>query len=338
LLAGWRDTLLLIREFGWPLLSFALVILGGGSTYYLLARNSPDAIPTWAESIYHVVGLTFLQPIEDFPTKSILQAYFFLMPLIGIAVLAQGVAEFGAQFFNRTARNKEWEMAVASTFDNHIILVGLGHLGFQAASNLIEIEQEIVVIEAEPKADLLKIIQDQGVPVIMDDANLETTLEAAGVTRAKAIMLCTQNDSINLQIAVKARALNPDIRVVVRIFDHDFAGAIQEQFGFTAMSSSQISGPSFSAAAAGVDITRPITVLGESLSLAMLEIGKHSDLNGMTVGDIETRFNVSVVLWQHDREVDYHPAPGTLVGPRETLGILAGLTEITKVLKANQSG
>ncbi len=43
--------------------------------------------------------------------------------------LAQGLTEFGALLFNRRLRSKEWEMVVASTFSNHIILVGLGHLG-----------------------------------------------------------------------------------------------------------------------------------------------------------------------------------------------------------------
>ena len=55
------------------------------------------------------------------------------MPIIGIGILAQGLADFGSAIFNRKTRNKEWEMAVASTLNKHTILVGLGHLGYRVA-------------------------------------------------------------------------------------------------------------------------------------------------------------------------------------------------------------
>ena len=33
--AGWRDTLLLLKEFWLPLFIFFLLVIGGGGTYYL---------------------------------------------------------------------------------------------------------------------------------------------------------------------------------------------------------------------------------------------------------------------------------------------------------------
>lgn len=103
------------------------------------------------------------------------------------------------------------------------------------------------------------------VPVIKDDATRQLALESAGVTRTRTIVLCSQNDSVNLQIAVKARSMNPNIRVVIRIFDDDFAQSLQQQFGFQALSSTSMSAPAFAAAVAGADITRPLTVEGGGL-------------------------------------------------------------------------
>ena len=131
--ASWRDSWVLLREFRWPLAAFLLAIFGGGTLYFLLARTSGEleTPQNIAESVYLVLALVFLQPINEFPQTWYLEFFYFLMPLVGIGILAQGVADFGVLFFNRRARTKEWEMAVASTFTNHIILIGLGHLGFR---------------------------------------------------------------------------------------------------------------------------------------------------------------------------------------------------------------
>jgi hypothetical protein len=85
--------------------------------------------------VYHILALTLLNPIEEFPSTWYLEIFFFIMPVVGIGILAQGLADFGILFFNRSERSKEWEMAVASTFSNYIVLIGLGHLGFRVANH-----------------------------------------------------------------------------------------------------------------------------------------------------------------------------------------------------------
>ena len=83
------------------------------------------------EGIYDVLTITFLNSAVQFPSDLKLQLFFFLMPVLGIGILAQGLAEFGVLFFNRRSRGREWEIAVASTFADHIVLVGLGHWDFE---------------------------------------------------------------------------------------------------------------------------------------------------------------------------------------------------------------
>ena len=303
--------------------------------YYYWAGLSGEPLDSVLESIYLVVSLTFFQPLVPFPKDWHLQLFFFLMPVFGIGLLAQGVAEFGVLFFNRRARGKEWEMAVASTYSNHNVLIGLGHLGYQAMLNLLDLHQEVVVIELDPKSDLLEAARDKGVPVIVEDANRESALEAAGVKRAKSILLCTQNDSLNLQIAVKARALNPDIHVVVRIFDHDFAEAIRKQFGFLAVSSSQTAAPAFAAAAAELEVTRPVHIAGHSLRLAMLHIKADSKIANIKVEELEQKYDTTIVLLQHEDETDLHPAGDKFILENDQIVILAEKEAFTKLLDAN---
>jgi Trk K+ transport system NAD-binding subunit len=335
--ASLRDTWLLFREFRWPLLAFCAATGGGGILYYDLSHRAGEPIGNPIEAIYHILGMTFLQPVAEFPRAWYLELFYFLMPIIGIGILAQGVAEFGVSLFNRRTRSKEWEMAVASTYSNHLILVGLGHLGFRVVQNLHQMEQDIVVIEKNPKAELVSAVRGWGIPVLEDDASRQAILETAGVPKARAILLCTQNDSLNLQVALKARSLNKQIHIVVRIFDDEFAQALHDQFGFTAMSATGMAAPAFAAAAAGVEITRPIVVEGQALSLARLNITPLSLLAGLTIGQLEIRYDVSVVLLRRKDDPDIHPAAERSLEAGDVLAVLGGPAEISALLNDNSS-
>jgi voltage-gated potassium channel len=333
--ASFRDTWLLLREFGWPLILFTIAVIGGGIFYYRLSILAGEPVSNLLESVYQVLLLTFLQPLGDFPRAWYLEIFYFAMPLIGLIILSQGVAEFSAMFFNRRQRSKEWEMAVASTFQHHHILIGLGHLGFRVANSLHEMGQDVVVIELNPSADLVASVKKLGIPVIQDDAAREAALESAGIHRARTVLLCTQNDSLNLQVALRARRMNKNINVVVRIFDNDFATALQEQFGFTAFSATQMAAPIFAAAAAGVDMTQPITIEGQPLSLAKMNIRASSKLVGMSVSQLEEKFNVSVVLLRRGNSDDLHPAASVELHSNDILAILGGPAEITRLVQEN---
>jgi voltage-gated potassium channel len=306
--ASWRDTLLLLSEFRTALLVFLSAILGGGVLYFLIAERVGEPLRNFSEAIYIVLSLAFFQPPGEFPESPYLEVFFFIMPLIGIGSLALGLADFGYLFFNRRARSKEWEMAIASTLDKHHILVGLGHLGFHVVQHLKgAMNQQMAVIELDPSADLITAVQEMDIPIIHDDASRESALEAAGVQQASSIILCTQNDAMNLKIALKARSLNPDIRVVIRIFDDDFAQALTQQFGFTALSGTGLAAPAFAASATDSEITLPISIEGESLSLARITVSPGCLLEGKTVGQIEDGYIVSVILVRHDGKSDFHP-------------------------------
>jgi len=319
---GWRDTLLLFREFRQPIFLFLLTIIGFGWIYYLLAQSTHEPITSLPEAIYLVLTLTFLQSSGSFPKDWFLQAFFFIMPIVGIAILAYGLADFGTLFFNRKARSKEWEMAVASTFKNHIVLLGLGHLGYRVVVQLLEFQQNVVVIELEPKRDLVEKVRSLGVPVIQDDGTREVVLKSAGVEHARSIVLCMQDDSLNLQIALKARGLNPRIQVILRIFDDDFAESLQKQFGFKAISATGMAAPIFASAATNIDMTPPLIIDNQPNSLAQFKIDEHSRLVGKTIQEIEDEFTISVVFIMMDGHKELHPKGSIRVSAGDTLAIL----------------
>lgn len=333
---AWRDTFLLFRVFGRPLAFFGATILGGGAVYFWLSAKVGEPMESLPAAIYLLLTLAFLQPSGEFPHHPILQIFYFFMPLIGLATLAQGLADFGLLLFNRRNRNKEWEMAVASTFNKHTILVGLGHLGFRVIKHLHELEEPVVVIDLNPRPELVAAVQELDVPVIQGDASLQSCLEAAGIRKARTIILCTQDDTLNLQIAVKARGLQPDIRVVIRIFDDEFAQSLQQQFGFLALSATGMAAPTFAAAAAGADITRPINIEGQALSLARLTVNPGARLIGMDIGQVEQTYDISVILLKRGGESDLHPAGSRKISPQDCLAVIGSPTRINTLVHDSQ--
>lgn len=334
-----RDTLLLLRQFFWPVVLFSLAVLVGSFIYHDIAKKSGEAVGAAhiSEAIYQVLGLTFFSPLGDnLPNDFRLKLFYFIMPVLGLMFLAMGIADFSILLFNRRKRSKEWEMAVASTFRHHIVLIGLGHLGFRVTKELHELDLDVVVIELNPDEELVGYTKRSGIPVIPGDGRRESNLQAAGIEKARALVIATQHDSMNLQIAFTARKLNPDINIVVRIFDEAFAKALEKQFGYRAFSATGMSAPAFAAAAANVDITRPITVEGESFSLARIDIAPQSRLVDLTVEEIEQNYNVSVVLLRRDHESEYHPASERRLCDTDVIAVLAGHQEISHLVDDNR--
>jgi len=336
--ATWRDTLILLNEFKTPLFIFIIAIIGGGLLYYAIANGvgEKNLVHSPSEAIFIVLTAAFLQPSGEFPKHYALQLFHFFMPLVGIIILAQGLADFGSLLFNRRARSKEWEMAVASTMKKHIVLVGLGHLGYRVAQRLHEMGKSVVVIELAAATHTVIAARGMGITVIEEDARNSTALEGANIRSAQTIILASQNDAMNLQIALKARSLNPNLQVVIRIFDEDFAHALHDQFGFIALSATEMAAPVFAAAAAGADVTNPISIEGQQLSLARLTIASTSSLARKTVGYVEDNYHLNVILLRHDHSSEMHPSDSVLLNTGDTLAVLGGPEELSKLMQDSQ--
>ncbi len=334
--AAWRDTLILLKEFQLPLLFFTVAVVGGGFAYAAIADLVGAPVRSLTEAIYIVLTAAFLQPVGEFPEHLGLQMFHFLMPLVGIIILAQGLADFGVLLFNRRARSKEWEMAVASTMNDHIVLIGLGHLGYRVTQRLHEMGKNVVVVELNLGKHTTAAAREMGIPVIQGDARNPGALEAANIKDARTIILASQEDAMNLQIALRARSLNPTVQVVIRIFDEDFAHSLQDQFGFVALSATEMAAPVFAAAAAGADVTSPISIEGQQLSLARLTIPISSSLADKTVGYVEDNYHLNIILLRHDHQSEMHPTDLRPLHAGDTLAVLGGPEELSRLMQDNQ--
>ena len=330
-----RDTLVLFNEFKDTLFGFSFALLFGGWLYMQLSARAGQTL-SFIESTFLALSMIFLQANSDFPAEWYRQIFFFVMPVIGLALIARG-ADFGVLLFNRRLRGEAWQMAAASTFSNHIVLIGLGHLGFRITAELQKLGEDIVVVEQNPAEALLQQVEALEIAIIKGDATKPATLESAGVARARVIIVCTSNDTLNLQMAIKARALNPTARIMVRVFDEDFARQIENQFGINyVFSASTLAAPSIAGAATLSDVSSPIALSGRTLSLARFTIKKSTPFANLTIEEFENKYDVTIVLLERGGQADLHPHNHIRLSAGDNLAIFAEPATLNKISRANR--
>ena len=340
LVKNWRDFRVLVRAFSRPVFLFLGTLAACGLLYWFLADLSgiPEK-PKPVEAIFLVLQMMFLQANMNFPEPWYLQIFLFLMPVIGIMLLSAGAANLGVKLFNRSARGQDWEVALASTYSDHVIVCGLGKLGYRVVLQLLDFGQAVVAIEREAERDFIPLVRERDVPVIIGDARQREVLRKAGVERASAVVCATQDELANLDVALDARELHPDIKVVLRMFDETLANKVEKGFGIhTAFSMSALSAPAFAAAATRAHIDYSFYVGGTLLHVSQINIEANSPLLGMVLEDAERKFNLTVVMHQTDGELRLHPTSDEVVKENDTLVVFATLETLGRIGGTNHAG
>ncbi|HEY0808418.1 MAG TPA: NAD-binding protein, partial [Pseudonocardiaceae bacterium] len=126
-----------------------------------------------------------------------------------------------------------------------------------------------VVVRSKTDADGQRFAQLTGVE-LMEAAQLdELTLRAAGVAEAGALALVDQDDIGNIHAALRAYELNPDLRMVVRMFNMSLGHRVRTLFSdCTVLSDAAMAAPSFVAAALGELAPTHVRLPGRTLYLA----------------------------------------------------------------------
>ncbi len=96
----------------------------------------------------------------------------------------------------------------------HIIVAGAGRVGYRIADVLRELQLPFVMIELDHRR--IDQARERGLPIIFGDAAQPVVLEAAGVGRARLLLVTTPVLGVSKAVIEHARRLNPDVRVVVR--------------------------------------------------------------------------------------------------------------------------
>lgn len=332
-----RDTSALLNEFKVPLMLFVLVTVGGGFLYGELHVLAGKPRVPYIELPYIMVALMVLEQPLDLPLEPQLLIFWYVMPPLAVFILGRGASDFIRLFFDRSGRRNAWEEAVAYTYRNHIIVLGVGHVGLGVVRTLVDMGFEVVAIDNVVTQELDEELSRLSVPIIVGDGRTEAVLEKARITYADAFMACTSIDYVNLEAIMRARDMNPDARIVARMFDSRSADQLKRFMGVKAvMSSAQLAAPVFAGAAVGIEITQSLTVKGQEYSMVRLTVAGGSFMDGATIDTLQRSQEMDIVLHERDGAIDVHPDSQIVVSAGDTLVVFAHHPKITDVVARNR--
>jgi len=218
----------------------------------------------------------------------------------------------------------------------HIVVVGLGNVGTRVMWQLNDLGIEVVAIDKDPQARGAAIARQLGIPLIVGDGAQEETLQAASVATCQALVVVSTDDVTNLQAALHGREINDDLRVVLRLFDGDFANRIQRTFNIgTSHSVSYLAAPAFAASLMDRQVIATIPVDRHVLLVAEVVVAAGSTLDGKAVGTVDAGPGVRVIAFARAGEPRpiWLPAPAYRMTERDRLTVVARRSGLSWLLK-----
>jgi voltage-gated potassium channel len=206
----------LLRRVLRPVAAFAAVVVVGVAGFVVLAGVGIVDAAFWLVDPTSV-ELHFAE--HDGPERA--AKALSIAVRVGLVVTSIWIGEtavkaaFGGQIqqeFKRMRNEKR-----VDELSDHVIICGYGIFGRTVATHLREDGHDVLALEID-SAEFEGIDTDD-ILAMEADARQESALREAGIEDAQTVVAAIDNSNANIQIAITASQLAPDVRVIVRVGD-----------------------------------------------------------------------------------------------------------------------
>jgi Trk K+ transport system NAD-binding subunit len=334
---AWLYLFVVLKEFKWTIFFLFIAVGIGGYLHWITPQPELNgARPSVFMALFGAWMMLFATPLFLPPAAWYLEVVAGLYPLLGVLIIGEGIVRFALLMVSRRRGEKEWMKVMASTYRDHVILCGIGHLGFRVLQSLVQQGRPVVAIEKDAQSHFLEQAKATGVPILVRDMKDDATLLDAGVKHARAILIATNDDIANVEVALDARRLNPKIKIAMRQFDQQMASKFKDAFGLEfAFSSSALSAPTVAAMALDCHVIAAFDVAGVPHVAAEVRIGRRSLIVGRTIGELESLHHVRVLCrTPRGQQPESPPSPATVITDGDLLLVHSSADEAEKLAKA----
>lgn len=192
-------------------------------------------------------------------------------------------------------------LVIYDTNYNPVVVLGGGKVGMAAVDALHAKGMAVHLVEKnEALRERLAAVPDR--LIIGDAADLAVIMEA-GIAEAPSVLLTTNDDAVNIYLAVYCRRLNPKLRIVSRITHERNLEAIHRAGADFALSYTSLGVESVYALLRG----REMVLLGEGVEFFALDMP--SGLAGRTLAEagIGARTGLNVIAVESEGETSTNP-------------------------------
>ncbi|WP_335144014.1 potassium channel family protein [Nostoc sp.] len=211
---------------------------------------------------------------------------------------------------------------------DHVVLIGLNRVGQRVAALLQEFKQPLVGISSTAlNADFLNKI-----PLIID--NIADALGKVNLANSKSVIVVTDDDMENLEIALMAYAKSPTTRVIIRTYDQYFRDNVARLFPYAqVICTSAISAEVFAAAAFGENILSLFNFDTQTILVVEYMIEAGDTLNGLLLAEVAYGYGVVPILYQSLKRspVKLMPSDHTQLAVGDRLIVLANSNSLQRI-------
>ncbi|MBW4703542.1 NAD-binding protein [Micromonospora sp. RL09-050-HVF-A] len=295
--------------------------------------NARAVAVSWTEALYLTLVTTLSGQDPDVTKPAAAQIMQVVLNLAGLALIPLITAVVVDGIVN--ARLALHAGRIQPERAGHVVVVGLGNIGTRVMAQLHDFGVEVVAIDRSAEARGAALARRLGVPLIVGDAAREETLLSASVEHCQALVVVSTDDGVNLRAALNGRALNPELRVVLRLFDGDFAERIQRAFGIgISRSVSYLAAPSFAAALLDRAVIATIPVDRHALLVVEVPVVAGAALDGRPLGAVARPGEVRLLA--HSRvgqKTDWRADPRMVISAGDRLTVVARRAGLAALLR-----
>lgn len=281
-------------------LNIALVLTLAGYTNVFSSLRQPFLIPVWLQLFslaLTLAGTVATGVLYAFLTGRVLSARF--------------------QFRRRVDLPKQ----------AHIVVIGLGRLGQRVAKLLMVLKQPIVGVNADdlPAGALADM------PFV--SGSLRAAMSKVNLAKARSVMVLTDDDVANLELALMAGQANPNCTLVIRTDDPRFAENVAALVPRArALGVYVLSAEAFAAAALGENILGLLRLRARTILVTEYRVDPLDTLQGLLIAEVAYGYGVLPLLHRRpsaDRE--FFPSDDIRLAPGDRLAVLADIDALQKI-------
>lgn len=320
----------ILKRFLWPLALLIAIVIIGMLGYWFMTDQQYSLLDTFYMTLITISTIGFGE-IIDISLIPAARIFTIFIAIAGIGVLFYIITNLTALIvegeLTKSFRRGKMEKKVRD-YQDHYIICGSGGLGQHIAHEMTATERPHVIIDNDKEA-IEKILEtDKDKVVIEGDATDNTTLEKAGIQRAKGLFAALGDDNQNLVVTLTAKQLNPHIRVVARCNDLKNGSKMHKAGADRIISPFLIGGLRMAS-----EMIRPsvVTFLDKMLrddekNLRVEEVKVPEALVGSTIASLKLGRYPSILLVavRIGEDWTYNPTADLIIKPDSTLVFIGG--------------
>lgn len=224
--------------------------------------------------------------------------------------------EFGRRRMQRTIED----------LSNHVIVCGWGQVGQSIAGTLTGEGHDVVVVDRRQK------VADEQLHVV-GDATDDAMLSAAGIDRARALVVALDTDADNVYVTLSGRAFAERLFIVARANDSDAEDKLYRAGADRVVNPHQLGGAHMAALVSQPNVTEFLDITMNNRELAItiseLEVGPASMLARRAIKDLDLAGNTILAIRRADGAFDHHPDLSLPAGVGDVLIALGTSSELS---------